>query len=227
MKTNLMTFLLPVVIVVLGHAAQSAQSVPSGLGSVEGQVVDASTGVPIAKATVIAEPDDPPAAGKLAHALADDGGRFLLDLAPGSYVIAGSKEQDFYPNTDNAALAVDLNALPKVLVGEGRPVRGVILRLEKGAKLKGSIVSSRTHEPVITSRILLTRADNTKLWMSTGPDLHGRFELTIPICPFKLQVTAPGYRPWIFREPDPNREFEVLQLSQESTKEMPIQMDPQ
>ena len=54
---------------------------PPGLGSIEGQVVDASSGEPIAKATVIAEPDDPPAAGKLAHTLADDGGKFFLDLA--------------------------------------------------------------------------------------------------------------------------------------------------
>jgi hypothetical protein len=77
-----MRFLLPVVIVAPPCAPQSARGVPPpGLGSIEGQVVDASSGEPIAKATVIAEPDDPPAAGKLAHTLADDGGKFFLDLA--------------------------------------------------------------------------------------------------------------------------------------------------
>ena len=74
---------------------------------------------------------DAPAAGKLTHTMADDNGKFFLPLAPGPYVIAGSKEQDLYPNTDNAALAVALNALPKVLVVEGQPIRSVILRLEK------------------------------------------------------------------------------------------------
>lgn len=222
-----MRYLLTVLVAALVCSAQSAPSVPSGLGSVEGQVVDAHTGQPVAGATVVAEPDDPPAAGKLAHTLADDGGKFLIDLDPGPYVIAGSKEQDFYPNVDNAAFATDLTALPKVLVHEGQSVRGVILRLEKGAKLKGNIVSSRTREPVIASRILLTRADHPKLWISTGPDLYGRFELVIPICPFKLEVTAPSYRPWVFSQPNPGGESEVLQLSPESTKEMLIQLDPQ
>ena len=109
-----MRFLLPVVIVAPPCAPQSARGVPPGLGSIEGRVVDASSGEPIAKATVIAEPDDPPAAGKLAHTLADDGGKFFLDLAPGSYVIAGSNQQDFYPNVDNAALAVDPSLCPQV-----------------------------------------------------------------------------------------------------------------
>jgi hypothetical protein len=223
MKVNL----IAAVVVALACARCSAQTSPPGLGSVEGQVVDAQTSEPIAGAVVIAEPDDVPAAGKLPHTLTNASGKFLLYLSPGPYVIAGSKEQDLYPNTDNAAFAVDLAALPKVLVREGNPVRDVVLRLEKGAKLKGSITSSRTREPVIMARILLTRADNTKLWISTGPDPHGRFELVIPVRPFRLRITAPAYRPWRFSEPNPNREAEVLELNLESTKEIFVELDPE
>jgi hypothetical protein len=227
MKAKLTWLLLLVLIVALGYGTLTAQNIPAGLGSVGGQVVDAHTGEPIAKATVIAEPDDIPAAGKLVNTLTDDSGRFLLYLAPGPYVIAGSKEQDLYPNTDHAAFATELDSLPKVIVREGRPVRDVILRFEKGARLNGSILSAQTHEPVITSSILLTRADNTRLWISTGPDSYGRFAIVVPARPFKLQVTAPGYRPWVFKQVNLNGESEVLRLSPESTKEVLIQLDPQ
>lgn len=169
----------------------------AGAAGIKGQVVDAQTGNPVAKAMVMAEPDVGQSAGKLVSVLSDEKGNFLLnDLAPGWYVIPAAKEDEDYPNADNAAFAGQLTISPRVLVRDGEITGGVVVRIEKGAKLVGTIIDSRTHQAVVTARIRLTRADHPEWWLFSGPDLNGRFKFVIPARPFQLEVSAPGYRIW-------------------------------
>jgi hypothetical protein len=124
---------------------QSEQPIRPGFGAVAGRVVDVQSGKPIAEAEVMAERDDTPGPGKIPHISADNAGNFFLtDLPPGTYVIAASKEQDNYPNTDSAAFAADLAALPRVSVREGQVTRGIKASLEKGGKMVGMIFDSQT-----------------------------------------------------------------------------------
>jgi hypothetical protein len=194
-----------------------------GVGIVEGKVLDWTTGRPVPEARVTAEPDDVESgrSGKVRSAVTDDAGSFLLDLAPGSYVIAASKEQDYYPDTDTAAFASHLEALPKVSIHEGQVIRNIAVRLEKGARLIGTISDEQTNQPIVGSRIRLSRADNPKLWIETGPDTHGYFKFVIPSLPFRVEVFAPGYQNWTFKGQISGAPG-VLQVKPETTFELPV-----
>jgi hypothetical protein len=223
MKLRLLPALaLLVVLAALSVALQSDQTIPAGFGAVAGEVIDARTRKPIADATVVAERDDIEGSSKVPHATTDEEGKFFLsEVPPGRYVMAASKEQDYYPDIDNAAFAVDLAALPKVSVRAGQVTGGVVVPVEKGGKLLGVIQDSRTRAPVVSALIRVSRVDNPKLWLRTGPDIHGHFELVIPDCPFNLEVTAAGYRRWTFDQ----KGREVLQVKPETTKELLILLE--
>jgi len=209
-----------------GVALQSDQSIRPGFGAVAGQVIDAQTKKPVAAATVVAERDDAQGPSKVPHAFTDEEGQFFInDVPPGKYVIAASKEQDNYPDADSAAFAADLAALPKVSIQEGQVTRGVVVPVEKGGKLIGVILDSKTRKPIVSSLIRLSRVDNTKLWLRTGPDINGHFELVVPGRPFYLEVSAAGYRPWTFDRSGLNRANEVLEVKPESTRELVVLLE--
>ncbi|HEY6766412.1 MAG TPA: carboxypeptidase-like regulatory domain-containing protein [Candidatus Sulfotelmatobacter sp.] len=205
-------------------APQSEERISPGFGAVAGQVVDSRTRQPVAEATVVAERDDIEGADKIPHATTDAEGKFFItDVIPGRYVIAASKEQDNYPDADSAAFAADLAALPKVSVREGEVTRAITVPIEKGGKLRGVVIDSQTHAPVVQSLIRLTRVDNTKLWLRTGPDINGHFQLVVPARPFYLEVSATDYRSWTFA--GNGRGKEPLQVEPEATRELTVLLE--
>jgi hypothetical protein len=216
---------MPVLSFVVLCLGQTGSAIPAGLGGIEGKVVDDQSGLPLAGARIMAEPDAAADGGKPFQTATDETGSFLLkELPPGPYVVAASKEQDYYPNTDAAAFAADLTALPRVLVRGGAVVHGVGIRLQKGGRLLGTILDYTTGEPVIASRILLSRADNPKLWISTGPDTHGNFAFVIPCQDFLMAVSAPGYSTWNLNRNQPTGPS-VLRLKPESTEKLIIRLE--
>ena len=190
-----------------------------GYGAIQGRVVD-ELGKPLSRAKVYAEPvrvEDTPT-GKLLFVMTDEKGEFTLDhVAAGENVICASKEAAFYPDTGAAALATDPNALPRVRVEEGKITPGITVQVTKGGKLIGSILDSLNVQPVKDSRIRLTRRDDPRLYISTGPDEQGHFEFVIPSKPFRLEVTASGYETWrsddhggpILAQPESTKEFSI------------------
>jgi hypothetical protein len=187
--------------------------------------VDAQTERPVPGARVILEPDDAPASGKLTSVLSDTQGIFYAnDVSPGKYVVPATKEDENYPNADHAAFAGDLAALPRVLVREGEITRGVIIHIEKGGKLLGLIVDAHTHQPIVASRVRLTRVDDPRLWIEAGPDESGHFQFVIPVRPFHLVVSAPGYRIWNFRGGG-EAQSEVLLLKPESIQNLTVMLE--
>src|SRR5260370_35059362 len=91
-------------ILVLGSLPGGVQlhhAVGSSWAVIRGVVLDAETSKPIAKARVMAEPDDVPGSTKIPQTVTDENGRFSFDqISPGRYVIAAAKESDGYPNSD-------------------------------------------------------------------------------------------------------------------------------
>ena len=209
-------------------APQSEQKTSPGFGAVAGQVIDSRSKQPVADATVLAERDDVDGADKIPHATTDEGGRFFMnDVPPGQYVIAASKEQDNYPNADSRALAADLAVLPKISVREGETTSAITVPVEKGGRLRGVIMDSQTRAPVVQSIIRLTRADNTRLWLRTGPDINGHFQFVVPARPFFLEVSAIGYGLWTFQGNLGREGKGALQVAAESTKELTIVLEKQ
>jgi len=176
------------------HTQAGPQNIPSGFGALQGRVVN-ELGKPLPGAKVYVEPIDAKYApvGKLRFVSTNDEGDFVVvEVAPGGNLVCASKEEAFYPDTCAAALAADLGALPRVRVEEGKLTRGVMVQLSKGGKLTGTILDSQSGRPLINSRIRLSRTDNPRLYVSTGPDERGRFEFVLPSKPFKVEISAPG-----------------------------------
>lgn len=176
----------------------AGQGIPPGFGGVKGQVVS-ELGKPLSGVSVYTQPVDVKnlPVGKLHFVTTNENGDFVLDrVAPGVHLICAFKLEALYPDTGAAALATDLDALPRVLVEGAKLTRGVTVRLSKGGKLKTMIVDSRTGQPLTNSRIRLSRSEDPRMFTSRGPDEQGRFELVIPSKPFRVEVSAPGYKTW-------------------------------
>jgi len=172
-------------------------NIPSGFGAIQGRVVN-ELGQPLAGAKVYIEPIDAKDApvGKLRYVTTNDGGEFIVvEAAPGEDLVCASKEEALYPDTCAAALAVNLGALPRVRVHEGKLARGITVPLNKGGKLTGTI-ESQSGQPLVNSRIRLSRSDNPRLFMSTNPDEQAHFDIVVPSKPFRVEVASLGYKTW-------------------------------
>jgi hypothetical protein len=200
-----------------------------GYGAIQGRVID-ELGKPVPGAKVYAVPakvENAPT-GKLLFVITDEKGDFTLEhVAAGENVICTSKEETLYPDTGAAALATDLNVLPRVRVEEGKITPDITVQIIKGGKLIGSIFDSLNGQPLKDSRIRLTRGDDPRLYISSGPDEQGGFEFVVPSKPFRLEVTASGYKTWrsddhgglILAEPGSTKEFSIrLQKISDSQK---------
>lgn len=197
---------------------QSVPSISAGFGAVQGRVVN-ELGTPLPGARVYADPVDDAPIGKLRFVITGKEGEFILEeVAPGINVICAAKEEAFYPDTGAAALATDPAALPRVRVEEGKLTPSVTVRVTKGGRLIGSILDSVDGKPVKDSRIHLSRGDDPRLDISTGPDEQARFEFVIPSKPFRLTVEAKGYKPW--------RMDGLLTLKPEETRTLSIRLVP-
>jgi 5-hydroxyisourate hydrolase-like protein (transthyretin family) len=206
----------------LSGASQTQHEIRLGFGAIQGQVIDAQTGQPVAKAKVLARSDDAGSARILPSVLSDDNGNFFLnDISPGRYVIPASKEDAYYPDTDAAALAGDMTVLPKIVVKEGEITGNVVIRIEKGAVLLGRILDAATHQPIAAAKIRLIRADHPAWWLLSAPDLNGHFRFVVPSRPFRVEVSAPGYRMWRYS----GSQGDILLLKKESQESVTIMLD--
>ncbi len=210
-----------VLLLTLAHARGAPQNIPSGFGAIQGRVVN-ELGKPLPGAKVYVDPIDAKYApvGKLRFVTTNDEGDFVVgDVAPGGNLVCASKEEAFYPDTCAAALAADLGALPRVRVEEGKLTRGITVPLSKGGKLTGTILDSQSGRPLINSRIRLSRNDDPRLYVSAGPDEQARFEFVIPSKPFKIEISAPGYKTW-----NSDNHGGTILVQPESTKEITIRL---
>jgi len=186
-----------------------------GYGAITGRVLDVE-GKPLGNAEVAVEPSF---FGLTRIHKTNAEGEFLLTrVRLGKVMVLASKVEDGYPDVRSALFVTDLKAFPTVTVEEGKITRNVVVRLAKGGKLVGSIKDSKNGLPVISSRIHLYRLDMPVGGdLSTDPDEQGHFEFALPPRPFRMEVTAPGYKEWT---------SQVIQLPSGSTKELTISLDP-
>jgi hypothetical protein len=190
-----------------------------GYGTVQGKVID-EQGKPVQGVKVYAEPANMEGSsmGKLIFVTTNEHGDFKLEqVLPGENLICTSKEESLYPDTGAAALAVDIEALMRVRVEEGKVSPKITVQIIKGGKLVGSILDDLNDQPLKDSRIRLTRGDDPRLFMSAGPDEQGNFEFVVPSKPFRVEVTASGYKTWrsddhgglVLAEPGSTKEFQI------------------
>jgi carboxypeptidase family protein len=221
--------------VVLGHGERSTHlpSDAEGLGCISGIVLDAE-GRPVGQAKVEAEDIHRPQAGIIPTTTTTEYGTFTLcDLSPGSYTVVASKEQDYYPNPLYTFYS-DGKSLPEVPLKTNENLENIVVRLgPRGARLKGRIIDAVTGDPVITkepqsgppiskANIDFYEAKNPQPYMGMGTNIEGEFNVLVPIKPFRMKVSAPGYKTWYYGDDGSEERAKAILLPPASTKELTV-----
>lgn len=201
-----------------GYAQEIQSAPPPGYGAIEG-IVLSENGKPLAGANVSTSLVGKSMPGVKTFAVTDEYGAFLLDhVRLGLNMIHVQKDDAGYPDSSFAFFAGDIAAIPTVLVEEGKVSRNVLVKMDsQGANLTGRIVDSETGKPVVSARIKFVR-EHTNAFVSIGPDINGNFDVSVPSRPFRMEVSATGYRTWAFKE--------VILLSSGTHKQLPIRLQP-
>lgn len=193
----------------------NAQNSPAG--SILGTVVDTND-APVVGATVTTyHPEETSTKGEWPSTVSDKTGHFRLEaVPPGPNYIFANKLEDYYPETQ-FGFFTDREKLQLVNVEPGKTIGDIKIQLGgEGGRLKGSIIDTSTNQPVLTARILLTRADDTRFMHEQGPDQNGDFDIIVPSRPFTMIITAPGFNKWRF-ENQRNKDVVLIAPGQTET----------
>lgn len=199
MFKQITTFL---VLLLLWAGTASPQDQPNvasrATGTIHGKVMD-DTGRTIPGAIVDIDVVGDAVLGRPNQTVTDSQGEFTLHQVPtGKVSVFASKPQDSYPNGRIAVFSNGLESATEVTVAGGETSSGVTVTVHRGGRLTGVILDAATGKPVLTARIRLIRADHPEWYFSTSPTMKGDFEFAVPSGrPYKLEVTAAGYNPWV------------------------------
>lgn len=193
-------------------------------GTIEGIVVDVD-GQPVAGARVSAVMvgvihKSPP------FAETDEQGRFSIKLtALSSYMLHAEREGEWFFGTNSEFFSSGGEVKPTVNVYAGQVTPDVVVQLPpRGAWLVGKVVDASTGKPIKDAQIVLRREDNPKIF-TTAPrrtGTEGRFKLLVPSLPVTIEVSAPGYEKWHYREADSTQVADALHLAPADIKKIDI-----
>lgn len=211
------------------QAQHEAQDHGPETGSIVGRVVNAE-GQPIAKARVTASLVEAKSRVESLTETDEDGKFTIKDLAPGTYTLRVANEEEGYPPTDSEFYTDYSIIVPQVGVYGNRVTRDVLVQAgQKRAWLAGRVVDSVTGEPINDAIITFRRADNPKIFFSTGSNqtrVKGGFKLLAPNFPFTVTVSAPGYDDWHPETNGPQKLAGTLQLFSGETRELTVSLRP-
>ncbi len=218
--------LLPAFAALLLYTAGLQLPIEKQFGSIKGIVLDAK-GNPIPGAKVYDEPIDSVRTGKDHFVETDDSGRFFLTAVPtGKTMVIATKTDLGYPDA-RFALFSGNEILPTVEVQADHTASDVVVKLlAKGGVLKGKIVDSHSGLPVPISRITLSRIDHPQWLLETNPARDGTFEFVIPAKPMHFEVSAPGYKSWVYEQSAHSRGHAPLMLAPEAKQEIDVYLEP-
>jgi Carboxypeptidase regulatory-like domain len=176
----------------LATASFSQTTATSGLGSVQGVVLD-QQGKPIPGADVYALPEED-MRRPVASATTDSAGKFLLrDLPAARVYIYTYKESDGYPNGFAAFFALPNDqSLVVVKVEAEQTTTITIKRGARSARLKVHITDENGNR--MGAGLTLTREDQAGENYGMGTD--GEVSMLVPPVPFRVMIDADGYEPW-------------------------------
>ncbi|HEY0003865.1 MAG TPA: carboxypeptidase regulatory-like domain-containing protein [Pyrinomonadaceae bacterium] len=200
----------------------------SQFGAIEGRVVD-NAGRGIAGAVITAIPLDQSGMTTQPVAHADPYGRFLLiDLPPGSYMLYAAKEEAGYLGTSYSFFVVNQATIPRASVAAQQITQDIVLQLgAKAARLVGRVLDATNGTPVENAEMMLIRADDPNNYHLTGPNKTGGiFQLIVPTVPFKIRVSARGYRDWYYGADGTKERSGIMRIEPDTTRELIVPLQP-
>jgi len=225
-------------VVGLAQRGRSADH-PSGLegaGCISGVVLD-SEDHPLGQATVEAVDIHRASGAIIPTTKTTKYGTFTLcGLEPGSYTVVAIKEQDYYADPISTFFS-DGRTLPEFPLKANEKLENVVIRLgQKCARLKGRIIDSVTGDPVHTiepetgrhlgkASIEFYEAESPQPYMGTGAGREGEFSLLVPTKPFRMKVSAPGYKSWYYGDDGSEKGAKAILLPSATTKELIVTLE--
>ncbi len=94
--------------------------------------------------------------------------------------------------------------------------------MQKAAKLIGRIVDAATNKRIQNATVTLRHAGSSDNLYSTTVGSKGVFEILAPTVPFTIEVSAPGYKKWRYKEAGSTSQTDALHLAPTDTKKINI-----
>lgn len=196
--------------------------VPEGWVVVTGQVLDAK-GVPVAEAGISLFPAAA-FTGALPYATTDKNGFYRLVSPPfGKAWLCAVKPSAGYPDTNSLLFAPEKDDRPEILLAPGAELNQYIHLAPPDGILEAHIIDAVTKATVPDGRVMMRR-QNPEAFYSKTISRDGRFIYALPAVPIQINVSAPGYQPWRYR--DPKTGTENLTLSSSDHRVITIELIP-
>ena len=170
---------------------------------VHGSVVD-SEGRPVSRAAIEAVGWEGKISGNTVRLISKDDGTFSLNhLVAGKYRLYAWKESAGIPNTRALIFESSAALYSEVNINSEVPDAPITLKLPTAyGKISGHIVDSISKLPISKVRIRLERKEQPDVMYETDAEIDGGYMLLLPARPLKIIISAPGYRPWVYRGGD-------------------------
>jgi hypothetical protein len=152
--------------------------------------------------------------GRLPSTTSDENGAFrIVCPSAGRVRVIAYKETDGYPNTLGVLFSNgdEQSSIVDIIPGQTAVNFDVKLPPKDGV-IFGTVHDSRTGATVAQTRITMRWTDKPEVMYSSYVKDEGKFIFALPPRPIKIDVTAPGYRPWHYVDAGSGAEFLSLPL---------------
>jgi hypothetical protein len=198
--------------------------------TIRGRVVDAEgKPVPRAKLHVLRVGANP--SGRRVYYPSDDEGNFSIKGLPaGVYDVFVSKEEDNYPDTELFFYSTKETSSVQAEVSEQQESPPITVRIgPKAGRITGRVVNAVTGAPIDNPTLTFRHSENKNIFLFTSlnqPDRKGGFDFLLPTVPLTIEVTAPGYAVWNYRNEGSTKQIDLLTLEPGKTKQLVVRMRP-
>jgi hypothetical protein len=197
-------------------------SAQDGKGLIRGVVID-DHGKPVASAKVTATTSESTENAER-YATTDEKGNFSFTALPwGKYSLAPGKPEAGFPDM-SLAFYNNHSPLPTIGLAPGNPTAEVkVVLQQRAAVLSGTVTDRESHEPV-QATFLLRRADHPADLVTQ--DMPSPYRVLVPYdTDVKMQVVAPGYKPWYYPGTIGATESSTLRIKANQDKQLNIQLE--
>ncbi len=132
----------------------------------------------------------------------DANGRYSTDYPPlGRGVISASKPLEGYPNREWALYASKSNSVRPIDLQPGSRLHDVDLQFgEPNQVVEFIVVNMVTDSPVRNAQLYVAWLNKPEIMVSLTIPPTGRFAFVVPKEAVKIEISAPGYLPWVYKE---------------------------
>ncbi len=172
----------------------------------------ASDGQAVVGARVVPFPLEMGMSGPIPFAISGKDGYYRLKTpAFGNTRICASKVGEGYPDTTAAIFLSGGEHEPVVNLKAESFLQDVDVRLPPpDGSLELTIVDEESLQAIGTARVLLRRTEDKDVRYATNIGRTGRFKVELPPRAIQVEISAPGYLPWLYKEETTNNPYVKL-----------------